>query len=45
MNGEYSTHVRDDKCIQSFVQENLNGRGHMEDLGVDGKRMLILDMQ
>jgi hypothetical protein len=45
MNGVCSTHGRDDKCIHSFVQENLEGRGHMEDFGVDGKFVLKLGMQ
>jgi len=38
--GTLSTHKRDDKCIQYFGLENPKRRGHLEDLGLDGKIIL-----
>jgi len=32
-----SLHGRDQKCIRNFWSENLKGRDHSEDLGVDGR--------
>jgi hypothetical protein len=29
------------KCIQAFRWENMRGRDHLEDLGVDGRTILI----
>jgi len=36
MGGSCSVHGEDEKCIQHW-SENLNRRGHSEDLGVDGR--------
>jgi hypothetical protein len=30
---------RDDKCIELFLWDNLEGRDHLEDLGIDGKKI------
>jgi len=38
--GVCSTHDRD-KCLQHFISENLKGRKHLENIGVNGK--IILD--
>jgi hypothetical protein len=40
MGGEYITHRGDEKCIQYFCLEELKGRNHSEELGVDGKEIL-----
>jgi hypothetical protein len=34
--GACNTHGRDKKCIQT---ENLKGRDHLEELGIDGRNM------
>jgi hypothetical protein len=39
MEGECSTHGRDEKCIQ-FLSENVRGRDQYVDLGKDGKIIL-----
>jgi hypothetical protein len=43
MGGACSTHEKDEKCIQNICLENLKGRYHMEDLGVNGKIILQVD--
>jgi len=40
MGGIYSTHGKDEKWIQYLGLENLKGRSHLEDLGVDEKTIL-----
>jgi hypothetical protein len=35
-----SVHGRDEKCIQDCGLENMKGRDHLEDLGIDGKIIL-----
>jgi hypothetical protein len=35
--GGYSTHGTDEKYIPKIQSQNLKGRYHSEDLGVDGK--------
>jgi hypothetical protein len=40
MGGACSTNGRDEKCVQKFWSENLKGRDHLEDLGVDGRIIL-----
>jgi hypothetical protein len=37
MSGACSTHEGDEKFIQNFGWENLNGRDNLKNLGVDGK--------
>jgi len=41
MGRTHSTYGRDEKSVQNFLVETLKGRGHAEDLGIDGK--VILD--
>jgi hypothetical protein len=42
MDGIYSTHGTDEKCIQKhFYVGKPEGRDNMEDLGVDGKIMSV----
>jgi hypothetical protein len=38
--GACSTDGRNEKCIGIFWLENLKGKDHVEDLGVDGKIIL-----
>jgi len=45
MGGICSIHGRDEKCIQKFWWGNLKGRGHSEDLSVDGRLERILGKQ
>jgi hypothetical protein len=33
-------HMRDEKCIQNFLSENLKSREHVEHQGVDGRIIL-----
>jgi hypothetical protein len=40
MGWECSTHGGDAKFIQTFWSENLKGRAHSEDLGVDERIIL-----
>jgi hypothetical protein len=40
MDRPYSIHEGDEKCIQNFDQEIINGRDHLEDLG-RGWRMIL----
>jgi len=40
MGGAYSTHGRDENCMQIFWLGNPNGRDHTENLGLDGKIIL-----
>jgi hypothetical protein len=40
MGGICSTHRKDEKCLTIFWLENLNGRDHFEDLGVDVRILL-----
>jgi hypothetical protein len=40
MGGAFNTHGVDEKCIQYFWLEDVKGRGHLEDLGGDGKIIL-----
>jgi len=40
-----STDWRCEKCIQNFGMENLTGRDHSENLGVDGRIILELILQ
>jgi hypothetical protein len=37
ISGACSTRGGDEKCIQYFGFENLNGRDHSKDVGVDGE--------
>jgi len=39
MGGTCNTHGRDEKCTV-FWSERLEGRDHLEDVGVDGRLML-----
>jgi hypothetical protein len=38
--GACSTYRREKRCIQGFDGENLKERAHLEDIGVDGTRVL-----
>jgi hypothetical protein len=40
--GACNTHGRDEKWIKKLWSVNLNGRDHLEDLGVD--RRIILEL-
>jgi len=40
MDRAYSTHWRDEKCIQNFGQKNLKGRDYLQDLVIDGRIIL-----
>jgi hypothetical protein len=40
ISGTCGTHRTAEKCIQNFGQENLKGRDHMEDIGIDVKIIL-----
>jgi len=40
MNGTYTGHWRDEKCIQNYGRQNLKVRDHSDDLGVDGRTIL-----
>jgi len=40
MGGACNTHERFEKWIKKFWSENLKGRNHSEDLGIDGKIIL-----
>jgi hypothetical protein len=37
MRGACSAHGTNEKSLQIFLLESLNGRDHSEDLGVDGR--------
>jgi len=41
MDGACSTHVSNKKCLQTFWQESLKGKGHSEEIGVNWR--IILD--
>jgi hypothetical protein len=38
--GIHSTHARNEKYVENFRGENLNGRGRLRDLGVGGRMIL-----
>jgi hypothetical protein len=40
MGGACSTYGRDEKSVQKIWLENLKGRVHLEDVGVDGNIIL-----
>jgi hypothetical protein len=39
------THGSDKKCTQNFLSENLRGRDHSEDLGVDWRIMDLTEVE
>lgn len=44
MKRAYSTHVTDEKCTKAR-SKTMNGRNHLEDLSVNGKIILKLDLK
>lgn len=42
MGGECGTDGRQERCIEGFCEQNPRKRGHLVDLAVDGRIILIL---